>query len=333
MIFWGLFIIFTIMFILSVIKERRLFRNAILFSLSFVCLFLALAFTSQNTIVNQILLIIFYIIVPSSLLFVALAFIVAGIIAIKKEGFSLPQTLSILFGLGLCFFCCLVIVFILDSRLTIIEADIIILFIFIAAYIVFTFFSLLVYSLLYRLMPKNMACDFIIIHGAGLLNGDQMSVLLAKRLDKGIEVFDRSGRKAKIIVSGGQGADETISEAQAMKAYLLKKGISENDIILENKSTTTLENMQYSKKIMDSLKSNYKAIYVTNDYHVFRTGTYAKKVGLDAEGVGCKTALYYWPNAFIREYVAIIVKYKAIPIILFVFWLVLAIITLLPFNF
>lgn len=333
MIFWLLFVIFAIMFIISFIKERRLFRNAIFFSLLLCFLFLAVADFAENTALNEIVILFLYILVPLCLLFVAIAFILAGVISIKKEGFSLPQTLSILFGLGLCFFMFISLFYLIRYNLSTITSVFIVLLILISAYIIFTFFSLLIYSFLYRLLPKNVDCDFIIVHGAGLLNGNQVSVLLARRLDKGIEVYNRSNQKAKLIVSGGQGADETVSEAQAMKEYLLAKGIREEAIILENKSTTTLENMQYSKKIMDSLMEHYKTIFVTNDYHVFRTGTYAKKVGLQADGIGCKTALYYWPNAFIREYVAIIIKYKVIPIVLFVLWLLLAIISMVPYNF
>lgn len=100
---------------------------------------------------------------------------------------------------------------------------------------------------------------------------------------------------------------------------------------MEDQSTTTLENMMFSKKIMDQMMSQYRVIFVTNDYHVFRTGTYAKQVGLKADGVGCKTAFYYWPNAFIREYIAIILKYKAVPIVLFLLWLAGTVISLLNF--
>lgn len=92
-----------------------------------------------------------------------------------------------------------------------------------------------------------------------------------------------------------------------MAAYALAKGIPEEDIIIENKSRNTLENMEYSKEIIQlNVDGKYKAIYATNNYHVFRAGLYAKKVGLKARGLGAKTAAYFWFNAVLREYIAII---------------------------
>ena len=76
-----------------------------------------------------------------------------------------------------------------------------------------------------QFMPHIREFDFLIIHGAGLLKGDKVSKLLANRIDKAIKVYNKSKRKPVIIPSGGQGGDETISEAEAMKQYLLKHGI------------------------------------------------------------------------------------------------------------
>jgi uncharacterized SAM-binding protein YcdF (DUF218 family) len=67
--------------------------------------------------------------------------------------------------------------------------------------------------------------------------------------------------------------------------------------------------MLFSKEIMDSLKpkGKYKSIFTTNNFHLFRAGIYARQAGLNSQGIGSKTAFYYWPNAMIREYVAIVV--------------------------
>ena len=79
---------------------------------------------------------------------------------------------------------------------------------------------------------------------------------------------------------------------------------------------------------------SYSCIFVTNDYHVFRAGTYARQIGLKAEGVGCKTAFYYWPNAFIREYIAIMAQHKKAPVWLAVLWMIGVIIwELATYNF
>ncbi|MFA6850461.1 MAG: YdcF family protein [Selenomonadaceae bacterium] len=289
--------------------------------------------SSTNGIINALILFILYCVIPLGLLLISFVFITEGVIAIIRERFSLTHVLSIVFGLGIwsTFFAATTLF--IRSDLSTITCCLLELTLIFAGYVIFTFSALFIYSQLYKILPKDKNCDYIIIHGAGLIDGKQVSPLLAGRIDKAIEVFKRSGQTAIIVASGGQGHDEKISEAQAMKNYLLEHGISPDHIILEDKSTTTLENMQFSKQILDKLKPNYQTIFVTNDYHVFRTGTYARKVGLKAEGVGCKTAFYYWSNAFIREYIAIMIKYKTAPIILFCFWIVLSVITLLPFNF
>lgn len=331
MIYWILFFAFVAVFIGSFLREKRSFRNSIFLALSLVSLFVALAYSTNGTIINSLLNAILYVLIPLILLFISFVFIYAGVVSIKRERFSLAHSLSIAFGVGIWIAFVSVAVMISAKNLSTITISIVVLIALIAMYVIFTFSALFIYSQLYRLLPKNKNCDFIIVHGAGLLNGETVSPLLAGRLNKGIEVFESSGRKAKIIVSGGQGGDENISEAEAMKNYLLGKGISEHDIIMEDQSTTTLENMMFSKKIMDQMMSQYRVIFVTNDYHVFRTGTYAKQVGLKADGVGCKTAFYYWPNAFIREYIAIILKYKAVPIVLFLLWLAGTVVSMLNF--
>ena len=85
------------------------------------------------------------------------------------------------------------------------------------------------------------------------------------------------------IVSGGQGKGETISEAQAMENYLLNHGIREDRIIKEDNSTSTYENFEYSKLVMDE----GQAVFVTNEFHVLRSELMAKINGIDATHIGC----------------------------------------------
>lgn len=96
-----------------------------------------------------------------------------------------------------------------------------------------------------------------------------------------------------------------------MKQYAMEQGIPERDILVETNSTTTLENMLYSKEIMDQqMKGPYRAIFSSNNYHIFRAGLYARQAKLKANGIGAKTAFYYLPNAFLREYLAILMMNK-----------------------
>ena len=138
-------------------------------------------------------------------------------------------------------------------------------------------------------------------------------------------------RRAVIIASGGQGADEEVSEAEAMRTYLVEeRGVPADAVIEEDRSTTTMENLRNSKAIMDARSGAgaYRAAVVTSDYHVFRTAEYAHKIGLAADGVGSRTARYFWPTAFIREYVAVSNAHCWPFVVIFVFWLPFAAIAL-----
>ncbi|WP_036116916.1 YdcF family protein, partial [Lysinibacillus sphaericus] len=112
-----------------------------------------------------------------------------------------------------------------------------------------------------------------------------------------------------IIFSGGQGPDENLPEAEAMQRYAIEKGIPIEHTLQENSSVNTYQNMLFSKQLMDDRKQgkDYNSIFTTNNFHLFRAGIYARLAGLNSQGIGSKTAFYYWPNAMIREYVAIVV--------------------------
>lgn len=142
--------------------------------------------------------------------------------------------------------------------------------------------------------------DTMIVLGAKV-NGTEISNTLKLRLDKAIEYYNKH-KSVNIIVSGGQGNDENITEALAMKNYLISNGVNSNNIIEENKATTTLENIIYSKKILDNMNNKGKVLIVTSDYHLFRGRLIASILGIENEGI-CSTSsisgrLYY----MIREY-------------------------------
>ena len=87
--------------------------------------------------------------------------------------------------------------------------------------------------------------------------------------------------------------------------YLLEKGIPESDIILEDASKTTLENLKFSKQILDGIDGRKNTALVTSNYHVYRALRYCRKIGLKCTGIGSRVAFYYWPSALIREFIAI----------------------------
>ena len=132
--------------------------------------------------------------------------------------------------------------------------------------------------------------DYAIVLGAGL-NGDKVSKTLKSRLDKLIEYYNKH-EDIKIIVSGAKCKNEIISEAQAMYNYLVDKGINKEKIVKEDKATTTLENIIYSKEIlMKYNKENERVVIVTNDYHLFRARLIANILNLKNEGLSSQSSI------------------------------------------
>ena len=160
----------------------------------------------------------------------------------------------------------------------------------------------------------NFDKDYIIILGCGLNKDGTLPNLLKSRVDRAIEFSkmqeEKTGKDIIFVPSGGQGPDEIISEGQAMKNYLLEQGINKKNILVENKSTTTYENIKYSYKIIKEKCNDPKIAISTTNYHTFRAGAIASKQGINVECIGAKTKSYYWINAFIREFIATLVSEK-----------------------
>jgi len=152
---------------------------------------------------------------------------------------------------------------------------------------------------------KNEKVDSVIVLGAGL-KGETPTLVLLERLNYTIEYLNKNSN-TKAIVSGGQGFGETITEAEGLKRYLVSHGISEDMIIKEEKSTSTYENMIFSKKLYEKTigKKLEKVMIITNDFHMFRSKLLARRAGLEPYGISSGTPWYIYPNVFLREYLAV----------------------------
>ncbi|TJX15450.1 YdcF family protein [Tissierella creatinini] len=148
--------------------------------------------------------------------------------------------------------------------------------------------------------------DYMIILGARLY-GDVPSPALYERLKVG-ELYLKDNTNLKVIVSGGQGPDEYISEAKAMEKYLLNSGIDSNRIIIENKSTTTFENIKNSLDIIEEIdnKESPRVLLVTNSFHIFRSKLLANRLGAKAYGLPAEVPPTILVPQYIREYFAVI---------------------------
>lgn len=147
-------------------------------------------------------------------------------------------------------------------------------------------------------LKKNRNADYIVVLGAGIM-GTRVTPLLAARIEKGMELLSRNP-DAVLIMSGGQGPGEDITESEAMASYAMERGVEKKRIIMEMKSVSTEENLLYSQKLME--KEHPNVILVTTAYHVFRALLLARRQGMKCVGFGAKTKWYFTLNALLREF-------------------------------
>ena len=326
-----------VLFVYSFIKEPRQFRNALF-------LFATLAWSSillvlrLNNFILGLILVTLVLLTP----FLTIGFLLINtIVVVRNNGFSLTSMLPFLMaGFLVLLIASPTIVNYFDPDVRHIIVFVLGLFTLEGLWFSFTFMALLFYSWVYRLLPRRRQYDYIIIHGAGL-DGPRPTPLLAGRIDKALELWKKQHQHGKFVVSGGQGADEIVSEAQAMRDYLLEKGVPAAAILMEDKSTTTWENLKNSLAIINADRAtdvgatsaaavasrdvttaasdastsdasgtvtssgDFTTAVVTSDFHVFRCAEYAHNLGIKADGIGSHTKGWYWPTAFIREFIAI----------------------------
>ena len=146
--------------------------------------------------------------------------------------------------------------------------------------------------------------DVLIVLGAGV-NGETPTEPLAARLDAAVEYMEKNP-DAAIIVTGGQGPQEDITEAEAMARHLIANGIPEEEILREEKSTSTSENFKLSKQILDDNIGSYSAAVITNEFHIYRAKRLAELAGLEVTTLHAPTPWYSAPAMYIREWLAVI---------------------------
>ncbi|MFY2250936.1 YdcF family protein [Priestia megaterium] len=176
--------------------------------------------------------------------------------------------------------------------------------------IIYIFISLLVlyiaimsvcmYQTAHQPVPQK--ADYVLILGSKV-DGDQMSPSLKERAKTALSYL-KTHKQTKVIVTGGKGSDEEISEAEAAYRFLRKEGIKKNRMIKEDQSTSTFENFTFTKKKVDI--QHKKVVLVSNDFHLFRASIIAKRQGFDVYPLGAKTPNSIKLQAYFREYAAIL---------------------------
>jgi uncharacterized SAM-binding protein YcdF (DUF218 family) len=335
-------LIFCGIFAFSMHKDRSRYRNTVLLifaAWSFILFVLSFA----GEFANEIGLVIFLLFALLMLAFPTFL-VINGVVMLKREGRALANLLAMLLGIVLlvgeiALFAWTFFLWIApQTGLKDIAENIgdtgsfILMFLWVsAAYVTVVFGSFMFYCIFLQLLPHKRDFDYVIIHGAGLKKDGTVTKLLADRCDKAIEVYQKDETPPILIPSGGQGGDEVCSEAEAMEKYLISKGIPEDHILKEDRSTTTMENLRNSKELIESREGRHYTALVTSNYHVYRAMRYARKIRLSAVGIGAHVASYYWPSALIREFIAIHREKKHM--LLFIAGYLLVIIPLILFHF
>ncbi len=135
------------------------------------------------------------------------------------------------------------------------------------------------------------------------VNGSSPSRVLASRL-RAAEKYLKEHEETMCILSGGEGDDEDISEAACMKNYLKEHGISETRLIMEDQSTSTRENLQFSYRIIEEKGLPRDLAIVTSEFHEYRAFLIARKLGLTCCAVPARTPWWLFPTYAVREWYA-----------------------------
>lgn len=152
----------------------------------------------------------------------------------------------------------------------------------------------------------NKKPDYVMLLGCGIY-GKNMLLPQYQRAETGLE-YIKKHPEVKVIVSGGKGSGEAISEAEAYKVFLVNHGVKAENIIKEEKSKTTMENMKYTRDILKKIdgRENIRIAVVTSNYHILRAKFLAERCGFKAEGIPAPVSALLLPNFSVREYFGVI---------------------------
>jgi len=146
--------------------------------------------------------------------------------------------------------------------------------------------------------------DYLLILGGGV-RGETPSAILQDRLDKSVGYL-KSNPEVKVIVSGGLGRRAEITEAEAMKRFLVEQGIEAERIIKEEQATSTHQNIKYTKEILTEINSDYEINLLSSDFHIYRAEKIAQAYQLKTHSLRADTDFFVLLNYLIREYFALL---------------------------
>lgn len=170
--------------------------------------------------------------------------------------------------------------------------------------VLMTLFSFLMYQSAYHKPDKPTT---VIVLGCRVY-GIKPSLMLEERLNAAYDYL-KVNPDVKCVVSGGKGHNEDISEAKCMYTYLVNKGIAKERIYLEDQSTSTRENILFSKKIIEENDLPEVVTIITNEFHQYRAKLIAKDLEMEVYAVSGRTAWWLFPTYYVRELFGIIYQF------------------------
>ncbi|MFE1595499.1 YdcF family protein [Nocardia sp. NPDC058705] len=293
-------------------QERRRFSNGVLLLLGI--LFVGSGLVGSGAEGEGAELLFFFGLALSPLLVLVLAglLMLNGVVMLRREGMRVANLLSLGLGVALLIPYALLVWAVVSEWFVL--GALLLAVVLVAAYLGFVLVAFLLYSVVYGWVTRTDNALAIVVHGSGLL-GDRVPPLLASRLDRAMGIWrvDRAhGPSPLLVTSGGKGSDEKVAESVAMAAYLVEHGVPADEIMQEDRSTTTRENLVFSRQLLARQGIDSRILLVTSNFHVLRTALLARSVGIDAQAVGAPTARYYLPSALLREYVGILAEHKVL---------------------
>ncbi|MFD0555033.1 YdcF family protein [Streptomyces rectiviolaceus] len=302
-----------LVFCVRVVRERRKFSNAVVLGLAILCALAAwiAQLVRSGSASGQAVAWALLVLGALSILVLTCFLFLNGLQVVRKEGRSPTNLLSLVAAL-----CMLTVVGLLVTAVVVrtpVWVGVGATASGLAAYLAFLFLCFVFYAFLYGRLRVRRKADYVVVLGSGLVGGSTVPPLLASRLKRAQAVHARlaeRGGSPVLITSGGQGPDEDVPESHAMADHLIAHGFPADLIEREDRSTTTEENLRFSKAIMERTTPDYRCVVVTNNYHAFRAALTARRTGIRGQVVGAPTAAYFWPIATIREFAAILVAYK-----------------------
>lgn len=195
--------------------------NGFLIEISLLIAFSGICYFLRFNTVFRVIYMIGFILYSLMNLVLGGGLIGTGAVTVRREGKSLTHMLPFVWGIFLIVNCLIqlwpLLPMVGSNRLIMAETF----FSMLLSYIPFALFGVFISNEICRKSPKAPETDYIIVLGCGISDDGKATPLLRGRLDKAIEIYRKGQSKAKIIVSGGQGADEVVSEASAMADYLI----------------------------------------------------------------------------------------------------------------